>query len=259
MFGVAVNDVAPDSGALFARPKTDTSAAAFLWVKLRGLVARRRVERTFARRTPADIATWRRTAGVWMRASARQIVKRDASRNALRGSTAAAGEPATTHEVPMPLPSSLLSSVLPNPPILPRLLALPVLALLASASLSCARPAAVATAAPRVPDPTPFAVAYRVMRSGDGDGVLLTGHMDVGTRDSGRVESTGAHHDSGQELQLSLPGGYEIPVMLVRYEELGPSGANIKCQSVVPVTRGAPVRAECGGAGWGRAIELTVQ
>jgi len=136
--------------------------------------------------------------------------------------------------------------------------ALPVL-LLAGSSLACAHPASVSAPVPRVPEPAPVPVAYRVLRSGDGDGVVLSGRLDVGSRDDGHAESNTAHHEAGTELHLWLRPDYETPVVRVKYEELGPGGALIKCESAVRVAKGVPVRAECSGGSWSRVVELTVQ
>jgi hypothetical protein len=68
-FMVAVHDVPPDSGALFrSRGASLNDAVSWLTKHIGDFFARRRVERTFARRTPEQIAAWRRGAGVTTRA-----------------------------------------------------------------------------------------------------------------------------------------------------------------------------------------------
>lgn len=133
-------------------------------------------------------------------------------------------------------------------------------ALVASSTLACARPQAISTAAARPPDPPPLAVSYRVLRSVDGDGVLLSGHMDIGIHDDGRVEAIAAHDAGEEQLELSVrPEDDGLLVARVRYEERAPDGVIIKWRPAMRVARGTPVRAEVTGSGWARAIELTVQ
>jgi hypothetical protein len=140
------------------------------------------------------------------------------------------------------------------------LLRLVTSALVASSTFACARPQAAPVAAARPPDPPPLAVTYRVLRSVDGDGVLLSGRMDIGIHDDGRVEAVAAHNAGEEQLELSVrPEDDGQLVARVRYEERGQDGVTIKWRPAMRIARGTPVRAEVNGSGWARAIELTVQ
>jgi len=133
-------------------------------------------------------------------------------------------------------------------------------ALVASSTLACAHPQAAPSVSARPPDPPPLAVTYRVLRSVDGEGVLLSGRMDIGIHDDGRVEAVAAHNAGEEQLELSVrPEDDGLLVARVRYEERGQDGVMIKWRPAMRVARGTPVRAEVTGSGWARAIELTVQ
>jgi hypothetical protein len=69
-FAVEVNDVPPDSGALFQSRRAGGLAQLLDSAvgSLRTYFSERRVRKTFAARTPEQIAAWRRTAGVKARA-----------------------------------------------------------------------------------------------------------------------------------------------------------------------------------------------
>jgi len=133
-------------------------------------------------------------------------------------------------------------------------------ALLASSPLACAHVTPPPAAAVRVPDPPPFAVTYRILRSLDGDGVLLAGRMDIGVHDDGRVEAVSSHNSAAHELQLTVrPEDDGSLIARARYEERGPDGTTIKWAPAMRVARGAPAHAEVAGSGWARTIDLIVQ
>jgi hypothetical protein len=69
-FAIDVHEVPPDSGALFHRSTANAALAHYTsraLASVRGWFESRRVKRAFARRTPEQIAAWRRAAGVRMR------------------------------------------------------------------------------------------------------------------------------------------------------------------------------------------------
>jgi hypothetical protein len=141
----------------------------------------------------------------------------------------------------------------------PHLLLTPAVAL---STVACAHtpPPPPVTSSSRAPDPPPLAVTYRILRSVDGDGVLLSGRMDIGIHDDGRVEAVASHNASAEQLQLSVrPEDDGTLVARARYEERGQDGLSIKWAPAMRVARGTPARAEVTGSGWARAIELTVQ
>jgi hypothetical protein len=112
----------------------------------------------------------------------------------------------------------------------------------------------------RPPASPPLSVSYRVLRSLDGEGVLLSGRMDVSVHDDGRIQAIASHNSAEEQLEVTVrPEDDGTLVARVRYEERGPDGTSIKWQPSMRVARGTPVRAEVTGAGWARAIELTVQ
>jgi hypothetical protein len=65
-FAVEVNEVPPDSGALFQSRRSGGLALLMdsMVGGLRRYFSERRVRRTFDARSPEQIATWRRSAGV---------------------------------------------------------------------------------------------------------------------------------------------------------------------------------------------------
>lgn len=134
---------------------------------------------------------------------------------------------------------------------------------LAVSTLACAHtpaPSVATTAAPRAPDPPPLAVSYRVLRSVDGEGVLLSGRMDIGVHDDGRVQAIASHNTGEEQLEVSVrPEDDGTLVARVRYEERGQDGVSIKWAPALRIARGTPARAEVTGSGWARAVELTVQ
>jgi len=104
-------------------------------------------------------------------------------------------------------------------------------------------------------------LAYRVVRSVDGDGTVLAGRTDLeqGSHGAG-VKAVAAHNTSEAELELTArqteDGG---TIIRVSYQERGPDGAAIRWEPEMRVVRGVPVRAEAAGNGWGRSLELTAQ
>jgi hypothetical protein len=138
----------------------------------------------------------------------------------------------------------------------------PAAVVLSTAACAHTTPPAVSTssAAPRAPDPPPVAVTYRIVRSVDGDGVLLSGRMDISVHDDGRVESASSRTGASEQLQLTVrPEDDGTLIARARYEERSQEGATIKWAPAMRVARGTPARAEVTGAGWARAIEVTVQ
>jgi len=136
-------------------------------------------------------------------------------------------------------------------------------AALAVSTFACAHappPSVATTASARAPDPPPLAVSYRVLRSVDGDGVLLSGRMDIGVHDDGRVQAIASHNTGEEQLEVTVrPEDDGTLVARVRYEERGQDGLSIKWQPALRIARGTPARAEVTGSGWARAVELTVQ
>jgi hypothetical protein len=136
-------------------------------------------------------------------------------------------------------------------------------AALALSTAACAHtppPAVAISTSVRVPDPPPLAVTYRILRSVDGDGVLLSGRMDIGIHDDGRVQAIASHGAGEEQLEVTVrPEDDGTLVARVRYEERGQDGVSIKWAPAMRIARGTPARAEVTGAGWARAVELTVQ
>jgi len=131
-------------------------------------------------------------------------------------------------------------------------------ALVAVPTFACTRVASPPATAVRVPDEPPLAVTYRVVRSLDGDGIMLSGRMDIGAHDDGRVENVASR--GSQQIHLTVrPEADGTLIARVRYEEHSQDGASIRWEPSVRVARGAPGRAEVAGSGWARAIDLTVQ
>lgn len=140
---------------------------------------------------------------------------------------------------------------------------LPLLALVPSPwLLACTHATAASPPAPPHPPPVaPMTLAYRVVRTVDGDGTVLAGRTDL-ERDAhgAAVKAVAAHNVAEAELQLTArqteDGG---TIIRVSYEERGPDGAAIRWEPEMRVVRGVPVRAEAAGSGWGRSLELTAE
>jgi hypothetical protein len=128
--------------------------------------------------------------------------------------------------------------------------------------LACTHVTAAAPAgASRAPPVPPMTLAYRVVRTVDGDGTVLAGRTDLERYTHGTtVKAVAAHNAAEAELQLSArqteDGG---TIIRVSYEERGPDGAAIRWEPEVRVVRGVPVRTEAAGTGWGRSLELTAE
>ena len=126
--------------------------------------------------------------------------------------------------------------------------------------LACARAPAPPPMAPRAPpDTPPLGLSYRVLRSGDGDGVLLSGRADV-VNHAMHIHAIAPHSTAEEDLEMEARTT-DTGAIVIRasYTERGVDGAGLKWQPEMRVARGVPVRAEVGGNGWSRAIELTVQ
>jgi hypothetical protein len=70
-FSIAVNDVPPDSGGMFRsrqHPLVAIIDSVVRWIRTSS--SAKRVRHAFDTRTPAEIAAWRRTAGVRVRGQA---------------------------------------------------------------------------------------------------------------------------------------------------------------------------------------------
>jgi hypothetical protein len=108
--------------------------------------------------------------------------------------------------------------------------------------------------------PPPIAVAYRLIGTGAGEGVLLSGRSQVDAKHGAKVHAVAAHSSAGQALDFEArPREDGTVVVEVRYEETSAEGAKLKWVPAVRLARGIPARAEVSGSGWGRAIELTVE
>jgi hypothetical protein len=127
--------------------------------------------------------------------------------------------------------------------------------------LACARaPAPQAIAAPRPPEPAGVAVAYRLLRSGDGDGVLLSGRTHVDPHYGARIDAVGGHTSAAERLELDARSRDDGSVLVqVKYEETSAEGARIEWRPAVRLAHGATGRAEVSGAGWGRVLEVAVE
>jgi hypothetical protein len=112
----------------------------------------------------------------------------------------------------------------------------------------------------RGPEPPSLAISYRVTRTGDGSGVLMSGHADMDAHHAIRVHAVAPRAGGEQDLDLESRATDDgALVICVEYEEHGQDGAAIKWQPEVRVARGVPVHAEVGGNGWGRTLDLTVE
>jgi hypothetical protein len=129
------------------------------------------------------------------------------------------------------------------------------------ASAACARaPAPPAVAAPRPPEPAGVAVVYRLLRSGDGDGVLLSGRTLVDPHFGARIDTLGAHSSAAEKLELDARARDDGSVLVqVKYEETSPEGARIDWRPAIRLAHGATARAEVNGSGWGRVLEVAVE
>jgi hypothetical protein len=128
--------------------------------------------------------------------------------------------------------------------------------------LACARSPASPPAVPAQSEvePAPLAVAYRVLRAGDGDGVVLSGHTQVNSHRGTGIQTIAAHSSAAEELELNAYTRGDGTVLVeVKYKETTPEGGKLQWQPSVRLARGAPARAEVAGAGWSRAIELTAE
>jgi hypothetical protein len=116
------------------------------------------------------------------------------------------------------------------------------------------------SAALRPPEPPPIAVAYRLVGTGAGEGVLLAGRTQVDAHHGAVVHALAAHSSAGQALDLDARPRDDGTVLVdVRYEETTAEGARLKWLPAVRLARGVPARAEVSASGWGRAIELTAE
>lgn len=127
--------------------------------------------------------------------------------------------------------------------------------------LACTHVTTAAPAASHPPPVPPMTLAYRVVRTVDGEGTVLAGRTDLERDTHGTaVKAVAAHNTAEAELMLSArqseDGG---TIIRVSYEERGPDGASIRWEPEMRVVRGVPVRAEAAGSGWGRSLELTAE
>jgi hypothetical protein len=133
--------------------------------------------------------------------------------------------------------------------------------ILGSTLLACARtPVQQAAAPPRPPEPAGVAIAYRLLRIGDGDGVVLSGRTLVDPHYGARIDALGAHTSGQQRLELDARPREDGTVLVqVKYEETSAEGARIEWRPAVRLAHGATGRAEVNGSGWGRAFEVSVE
>lgn len=141
---------------------------------------------------------------------------------------------------------------------------LPLLALVPSPwLLACSHVTATAApvAAPHPPPVAPMTLDYRIVRSVDGEGTVLSGRTDLerGSHGAG-VKAVAAHNSAEAELQLSARDTEDGGIIIrVSYEERGPDGTAIRWEPEMRVVRGVPVRADAAGNGWGRSLVLTAE
>jgi hypothetical protein len=120
--------------------------------------------------------------------------------------------------------------------------------------------AATADTRPPPPEPAGVAVVYRLLRIGEGDGVVLSGRTHVDPHHGARVDAVGAHTLAQQKLQFDARPREDGSVVVdVRYEETTVEGAHIEWMPQMRVAHGATGRAEVSGGSWGRAIEVSVE
>ena len=136
-----------------------------------------------------------------------------------------------------------------------------LVSVLGSTLLACARaPVRQAAAPARPPEPAGIAIAYRLLRIGDGDGVVLSGRTLVDPHYGARVDALGAHTSAGQKLELDARPREDGSVLVqVKYEETSAEGAKIEWRPAVRLARGTTGRAEVSGSGWGRVFEASVE
>jgi hypothetical protein len=137
---------------------------------------------------------------------------------------------------------------------------LPLLALVPSPwLLACTHATAGAPVGASHPPPVPpMTLAYRVVRSVDGDGTVLAGRTDL-ERET-HVKAVAAHNTAEAELELTARQTEDGGTLIrVSYEERGPDGAAIHWAPEMRLVRGAPMRAEASGYGWGRSLELIAE
>jgi hypothetical protein len=134
-----------------------------------------------------------------------------------------------------------------------------VASILGSTLLACARaPLHQAVAPPRPAEPAGVAIVYRVLRIGDGDGVMLSGRTLVDPHYGARVDALGAHTSAGQRLELDARPREDGTVLVqVKYEETSAEGAKIEWRPAVRLAHGSTGRAEVNGNGWGRVFEVS--
>jgi len=131
---------------------------------------------------------------------------------------------------------------------------------LGSSLLACARAPLQQAAAPPRPEPAGVAIAYRLVRTGDGDGVVLSGRTLVDPHYGARVDAFAAHTSSGQKLELDARPRDDGSVLVqVKYEETSAEGARIEWRPAVRLAHGSTGRAEVSGNGWGRVFEVSVE
>ena len=76
--------------------------------------------------------------------------------------------------------------------------------LFAPSLLACAHPPAPVAARPPPPHELPaLAVTYRLVRTGDGQGPVLSGRTDLGPHNDARISATAAHNAAAEELEMS--------------------------------------------------------
>ena len=125
---------------------------------------------------------------------------------------------------------------------------------------ACARgPSPPPPAGPTRPE-APVALSFRLLRGGDGEGVILSGQGAVDPRRGSRVNAVSPRGGASQDLEMTAERVDDGTVLVrVHYEERGPEGASLEWRPEVRAPRGIPARVEVAGAGWSRALELTVQ
>jgi hypothetical protein len=124
--------------------------------------------------------------------------------------------------------------------------------------LACAQPVAKPAATAELRHGIP--VAYRLLRAGDGDGILLAGHTLIDPRNGARVNATAAHTSAGQRLDLEARSRDDGSIVVqVDYDESTDQGAKINWRPSLRIAPGATARAEVSGSGWERTLEISVE
>ncbi|MGO8994474.1 MAG: hypothetical protein ACLQVI_14240 [Polyangiaceae bacterium] len=133
--------------------------------------------------------------------------------------------------------------------------------ILAPTLLACAHArTSSTTAAPRPPDPPGLAVSYRMLRVGDGDGVVLAGRSLIDSHRSVRVDSVPAHSRGNENLELVARQDYDgTMIVQVSYHESNAEGAVLDWRPSMRLARGTTTRTEVNGNGWGRVLEIAVE